>query len=210
MEKYPSETRIILALKDGKPLTLGELSQKIGISRMGVLNHIQKLEEKGMLERRLVKAKVGRPHYVFKLRGSSKENVASSDAWVLDGLLEYLDRTGNGKLAENFLKDRYSKIRDEYSDRISRVQEDRKVEELTRIREEENYYPELKSSGNGSYELYEYNCPIFKISNRFGIACSLETSLFSSVLGAEVTSTHRQVNGSDVCRFLIKRKEGTE
>ncbi len=210
MEKYPTETRIILALKRGKPLRLVDLAESIGITKMAVLNHMQKLEAKGMVERRIVKSKVGRPYYVFKLREESKDSVASSDGWVLDGLLEYLERTGNGNLAEDFLKERYSRVRDEYAERISRANPEDRVEELTKIREEENYYPELKSTGSGSYELLEYNCPIFKVSNRFGIACSLETNLFSSVLDADVTSTHRQVNGSDVCRFLIKKKKAID
>lgn len=207
MEKYPSETQIILELKGGRPLTLSELAERIGISKMAILNHIQKLESKGMLERLVVKAKVGRPHYVFKLKEESKESIARSDAWVLDGLLEYLEKTGNGKLAEDFLKERYIKVKDEYRERLSRVKPEKRVEELTRIREEENYFPELKSTGNGAFELLEYNCPIFRVADKFGIACSLETRMFASVLDSDVSSTHRQVDGSDVCRFLIKKKK---
>ncbi len=206
MEKYPSETRIILALKNGKPLGLGDLSEKIGISRMAVLNHLQRLEAKGIVERRTVKESVGRPHYVFRIREESKERVADSNGWILDGLLEYLEKTGNSKLAENFLKERYDRMRDDYSERLSTVKEEDRVNELLRIREEENYFPELKSTGKGTFELLEFNCPIYKISRKFGLACSLETRLFSSVLDAKVSSTHRQVDGSDVCRFLIRKK----
>lgn len=207
MEKYPSETRILIALKGEKALRLSELSERMGITKMAVLNHIKKLESEGLIERRLVKSSVGRPYYVFKTKDKSKEQIADSNAWVLDGLLEYLEKTGNGELAEGFLKERYRKIKEEYQNRLSKVRKDDRINELLKIREEENYFPELKSTGSGSYELLEYNCPIFKISNRFGIACSLETSLFSSVLDSTVTATHRQVNGSDVCRFLIKKND---
>ncbi len=206
MTTYPSETRIILTLKSLGPLSLKELAEKIQISKMAVLNHIKRLESQGMVERSLVKASVGRPYYVFQVKDISKEKMTSSSEWLLDGLLEYLEKTNRGEIAKSFLNDRYKQIRIDYEKRLNTLAGQRKVEGLTRIREEENYFPELKRQGKDSYELLEYNCPIFKISRRFGIACTLETKLFSSVLDMDVSSTHRQVDGSDVCRFLITKK----
>jgi predicted ArsR family transcriptional regulator len=173
---------------------------------MAVLNHIKRLENQGMVERSLVKASVGRPYYVFQVKDISKEKMTSSSEWLLDGLLEYLEKTNRGEIAKSFLNDRYKQIRIDYEKRLNTLAGQRKVEGLTRIREEENYFPELRRQGKDSYELLEYNCPIFKISRRFGIACTLETKLFSSVLDMDVSSTHRQVDGSDVCRFLITKK----
>ena len=76
---------------------------------------------------------------------------------------------------------------------------------LAVLRRSADYYPEVKKSQE-NFELTEYNCPILSISKNFGIACSLETQMFSQVLDANVKSTHRQVNGYSACRFLISRK----
>ena len=206
MDKYPSETRIMLALKKNGKMSLKDLSDEIGISKMAVLNHLQKLEGKEMVERYLVKSTVGRPYFVFRTTESSRDKIDDSQGEMLDELLEFLENSGNKELVDTFLKERYGSVRVDYEKRLSRVPLDQKVQELARIREEENYYPELKATGKESYELLEYNCPIFKISKRFGIACSLESQLFSSVLQMDVNTTHRQVNGSDVCRFLIRKK----
>lgn len=210
MDKYPAETRLILTLKREGRLSLIELSEQMGMSKMGVLNHIKRLEGKGMVERHLVKTNVGRPYYVFSTAEKSRENVASSEGWLLDELMDFLARTDNGKLVADFLKERYTQMRVTYEERLSKKNGAHRVEELARIREEENYFPELKSSGKDSLELLEYNCPIFKISKNFGIACSMESQLFSSVLDMNVSSTHRQVDGSDVCRFLIRKKDETQ
>lgn len=207
MQKYPSETRVILSLKSKGPLSLKELSEELGISKMAVLNHIQSLEAKGMIARHLVKSSVGRPHYAFVAKEASKHSIASSEDSMLEGLIDYMERTGNSKLALDFLKERYDNVRTTYGERLARVKPEKRVEALADFREEENYYPELKSTGNGTYELLEFNCPIYRISKRIGAACSLETQLFSSVLDMDVSSTHRQVDGGDVCRFLIRKKE---
>ncbi len=206
MNKYPSETQIVLALKREGLLSLIELSERVGISKMADLNHIQKLEAQGMVERRLVKTKVGRPYYKFGVTDNSKISLAPSDISMLNEFVEYMDENGHTKIVENFLRERYGQVRIDYEKKLSRVDPEKRVEALARLREEENYFPELKKGGKDNYELLEYNCPIFSISKKFGVACSLETQLFSSVLGREVTSTHRQVNGSDVCKFLIKKE----
>ena len=206
MASYPSETRIILTLKSFGSMNLKDLAEKIQISKMAVLNHIKKLESQGIVARSLVKASVGRPYYTFHLIDASKEKMASSSEWILDGFLDYLEKTGNGKIAKDFLNDRYRQIRIEYEKRLGNLAGNQKMEALAKIREEEDYFPELKKEGKDGFELLEYNCPIFKISKRFGIACTLETRLFSSVLDMDVNSTHRQVDGSEVCRFLIRKR----
>jgi predicted ArsR family transcriptional regulator len=206
MDKYPSETRIMLALKKNGKMSLVELSEEIGISKMAILNHLQKMESKGLVERYLVKSSVGRPHYVFKTTDNSRLGMDSSNNEMLENLLDFLEKTGNNDLVTKFLSERYSSVRLDYEKQLSKFNDREKVQELSRIREKENYYPELKETGKDGFELLEYNCPIFEISRKFGVACSLETQLFASVLQMDVNSTHRQVNGSDVCRFLIKKK----
>ncbi len=206
MDKYPSYTRIILELKTSNGLSLNDLSQRIGISKMGILNQIQKLETRGMIERKIIKNKIGRPYFIFNLKDGSKSLLNNSSDAMLEDLLAYISEKGHGDIIESFLKDRYQTIRIEYSKKLYALDQDKKIEALVKLREDENYFPEHNKLNNQTDELLEYNCPIFRISNRFGIACSLETSLFSSVLDMDVKSTHRQVDGSGLCRFLISKR----
>ena len=207
MDKYPSYTRIILELKTSNGLSLNDLSQRIGISKMGILNQIQKLETRGMIERKIIKNKIGRPYFIFNLKEGSKSMLNNSSDAMLEDLLTYISEKGQGDIIESFLKDRYQTIRIEYSKKLYGLDQDKKIEALVKLREDENYFPEHNKLNNQTDELLEYNCPIFRISNRFGIACSLETSLFSSVLDMDVKSTHRQVDGSGLCRFLISKRK---
>ncbi len=204
---YPVETEIMLLLKK-ESMTLDELSKKLSISKMAVLNHINKLEKEKIIKRNIIKKDVGRPVYKFSLTDLSKDKISNSYGKMLDDLLEYLYLTENSKIVEEFLKTRYSGIKNKYSKDMAGLENERRVKELFKLRENEGYYPEINNIGDGKYELLEYNCPIFKLANKFGKACSMETKLFSSVLDMNVTSTHRQVNGYDVCRFIIgKNKE---
>lgn len=208
MDRYPSATRIILELKSSKGLCLADLSERIGISKMGVLNQIQKLEGMGIIERNLVKSKIGRPHFIFLVKESSKGIIRNSSDLMLDELMNYLIENERGELVENFLRKRYEEVRISYMKKLSGMDPRKRLEALVKLRDDENYFPELNRINNDVSELLEYNCPIYRISNKFGLACSLETSLFSSVLGMDVKATHRQIDGSGLCRFLISKKAG--
>lgn len=208
--EYPTKTQIMLSLKKHPGQTLDELSSDLKISKMAVLKHIQQLEGVGAIERRMSKGKMGRPFFTFFLRSGSESLLGESSDIMLDSLMEYLEESGNEKIATDFLYDRYGKTETKYSGKLSKYSGKRKIMELVSMRREENYYPELRQSGEGLYELTEYNCPIFKIANRFGIACELERSLFSRTLDMDVKSTHTQVNGHGVCKFLIRGHDGSK
>ncbi len=210
MQEYPTETRLILLLKEKGQRSLQDLSQDLGISKMGVLNHIKQLESRGLIRRIQKKGRVGRPYYLFAVTEDSKENLANSNAWMLQSLVSYLKETGHSDLMEHFLKDRYEQIRIDYEKKLSHTAKGQKIQELVRMREDESYFPVLKDTGHDSFDLQEFNCPIYQIARYFGIACNLETRLFSSVLDMDVESTHRQVDGHGVCRFIIRPRSEKE
>ena len=59
MQEYPTETRLILVLKEKGQRSLQDLSHDLGISKMGVLNHIKHLESRGLVRRIQKKGRVG-------------------------------------------------------------------------------------------------------------------------------------------------------
>ncbi|WMT52449.1 helix-turn-helix transcriptional regulator [Ferroplasma acidiphilum] len=209
MEEYPTPVKIILLLKEFPGLTLDELAEKMSISKMAVLNHISALEQQGAVARKIVKKKVGRPSFIFYALPVSNNKLGNSSDSMLNDFMDFIKTTGYEKLLEEFLKDRYSKVRSEYTGAMRGKNLDEKVNELAILRRNADYYPEVKRA-QGNFELIEYNCPILSISKNFGIACSMETKMFSQVLDANVKSTHRQVNGYSACRFLISSKSKDE
>ena len=206
MEEYPTPIRIILLLKKNKYMSLEELASSLSITKMAVLNHITVLEQNGSVGRKTVKKNVGRPSYIFYATENADRNLGNVSDAMLDDFMNFMKITGHEKIIEEFLKDRYSKVKSEYAGDMVGKDLDAKVRKLALLRQESGYYPELKKSQE-NYEMVEYNCPILAISKHFGIACSMETNMFENVLDAEVKSTHRQVNGYSACRFLISKNK---
>lgn len=205
MEEYPTPVKIILLLKKYPNMSLDDLAKKLKISKMAVLNHISVLEQQGAVARKIVKKSVGRPSYAFYATEVSNMKLGTGSDAMLTDFMDFIKNTGNEKLLEEFLKDRYGRVKSEYSSVMPRKGLEEKVNALAVLRRNADYYPEVKKSQE-NFELTEYNCPILSISKNFGIACSMETQMFSQVLDANVKSTHRQVNGYSACRFLISQK----
>ena len=205
MSDASTENRIIMYIKRQGPSTLQQIADNLGITKMGVYKHIIQLEQKGLISRKVVKREVGRPTYVFSLTESGKLYFTNSDSLILMELLDFINKEGKGDLMIKFLKNRYKVLFNEYKEKLDKKSVDEKVEILGKLRTSAGYMAEVKKSGN-SYELTEFNCPIYRIASLFGEACSMERELFSKVLNADVENSHRQVNGSNLCRFVIRPK----
>ncbi len=192
-------------LKSGSA-NLDEIARTAGISKMAALKHIRQLEDRGLVERKIVKAKVGRPYYSFSYTDAAKSDFQNSDSSMLNSLLDYLRVKGHDEIVEDFLKSRYEIYSQRYESELGSSNADERIKRLVAIRESEDYMPELHRMSATTYELLEKNCPIFKMARNYPVACSLEQRLFSGVLGMEVDATHRQSDGAGICRFLIKRE----
>src|SRR5439155_11611 len=65
---------------------------------------------------------------------------------------------------------------------------------------------EDKKHGSSKFEILEHNCPIIAIAENYWEACTVENEMFRKVLDVNVETTHRVVDGANVCRFLITPK----
>jgi Predicted transcriptional regulator len=174
---FPINSLLIIELNKHNGRTMESLPKAIGITKMGVLKHLKELEEKGVITSWIFK-KMGRPYFKFYLIGNNGDSLASSSDLMLESLISFLDNERYKAIAIEFIKSRYDELLLYYKKALNHYQKERRLEELVRLRMIENYFPELRKTGRGKYELLEFNCPIFKISRHFGIACEIERELF--------------------------------
>lgn len=199
-----TKRQILIILKREGEIDLTNLSKELGISKMGVLNHINDLEEMDIIERFKKRIGVGRPRLAVKLAPNSKDIFPRAYSSITCSVLEFVEENlGRGGVYDA-LKRRQGEVKDEYLSLLKDMTFDEKVQELANIRDKEGYMVELKMAPGGqTYELLEYNCPILSVSNQYSEACTVEKELFEDILDAKVETTHRTVAGDNVCRFLI-------
>lgn len=206
---YSSTKRqILLLLKKEGEIDLTDLSGKLGITKMGILNHIKELEEIGLVERFKKRGGVGRPRTAFKLTPTSSDIFPKAYSAITSPILEFIEDNMGRNAVFDALKKRQGEVFDSYNDQIHNLSFKDKIEQLAKFRDNEGYMVELTmSSPKPTYELLEFNCPILNVADKYPEACEVERELFSELLDAEVTTTHRTVSGDHLCRFVIKPKK---
>ena len=190
------------------PRTADELSEALGISSMGIRQHLKALEHDDFIEHEMVQRGMGRPSYVYALTEQGDElfprtylEMANS---LLDALLELDGQDGIDRIFEQ----RTENLQDEYKRRMDGKTLQGAVEELAKLRTEEGYMADWEAFEDGSYRLREHNCSICKIASKCPSACAYELKLFQQVLeNAEVKRDEHMIKGDRMCSYVIKPKE---
>ncbi|MCL5787930.1 MAG: winged helix-turn-helix transcriptional regulator [Candidatus Thermoplasmatota archaeon] len=201
-----TRTEIQLLLEREPRLSIQEMADRIGLSKMAVLKHIEILENAGIVERTIFKAKVGRPFYRYSLVENNTDQLVNSDSQMLQSLLDYLLESGNEVLLNSFLENRQKIILSNYREKLRDVKDEDKLLKLAALRKVDNYFPEIRKIDDSTSELIELNCPVLKIAMKNGKACTLENRMFAALLDADVESLHKKIDGNGACRFIIRKR----
>ncbi|MHA2278988.1 MAG: helix-turn-helix transcriptional regulator [Candidatus Kariarchaeaceae archaeon] len=203
-----SKREILKILKKHRELDLKSLSEKLNITKMGALKHINELEDQGFIDRTIKKEKSGkgRPKHFFRLSDESSDIFPRAYSNLTCFALEFIEEKLGSEGIESALRKRSEQVKSEYEEKLKGKQLNEKVEILTNLRDQEGYMATMSKTESGNIELLEYNCPIFDVAQKYGAACVVEKELFENLLETEIETTHRVVNNDKVCRFLIKNK----
>ena len=207
-KELPTKQGIMLYLKKNGQTDLKTLSSELKISKMGILKHITALEELGYIERETKKAPKGRPKVYFKLSESTRDHIFPNNYSDLTNyFLSYIETNYGLEAVEKALQDRNKEMSDRYTKEVLGQTLQERVSCLRTLRDNEGYMAEQLKVSDNSFELLEYNCPIFKIAEQYSYTCTLEREMFEELLDASVKTTHKVIDGQNVCRFLITKKK---
>lgn len=198
---------ILLALKRSGDASLDELSEALHVSRVAVLRHLAELESHGLVERRLETGRIGRPRHRFALRPEARRLFPQAYSQLSVSALEFVERRLGRPAVAELLQERAAEVQARHRPQLRQPELTERVRALARLRDEEGYMADYGGRRRGTCELTEHNCPIFALAERFPEACETERRLFASLLDANVSTTHRVVQGDGVCRFLIRPRE---
>jgi len=199
-----TKREILLTLKRDGEVDLETLARTLRLSKMAVYRHIRELEEAGLVERASKRIGVGRPRLSLKLAPGASSIFPKAYASITCAVLEFIEKKMGREAVEAALRSRQATVLPEYERKVQGDNLGERVHELAVIRDQEGYMAEVRGGAKGRYELFEYNCPIVAVAEKYGEACEVENELFRRVLKADVETTHRVVAGDHVCRFLIR------
>lgn len=194
---------IITLLKKSGGMSIEELSKKIGITPMGIRQHLLSLEKKGLVSYVPRKHGIGRPGFIYRLTEAADELFPKSyDRLALDVLRDVKKYEGTEKVHKIFSwrKDRMFKQKKDALAGLTGVEET--LQGLKSLLESEGHLVDLDREDD-TFRLKTYNCPISRVANEFNEVCMQELQMYRELLNRNVTMEQCMGQGSQSCIFSI-------
>lgn len=197
--------KILQTIKRQGAVTAKQLSEEFSMTTMGARQHLQSLEDDGILAFHDVKVKVGRPtrHWSLTQQGHSQfsDRHGELTIQVIDAVENLFGKEGLAKVAAEREQHTLKQYQSALSDCDNLVS---KLEKLTQLREGEGYMAELKEQDD-HYILIENHCPICKAATRCPSLCQSELNVFTELLKDEchVSRTEHIITGERRCTYTL-------
>lgn len=208
IQEVSTRRQLLQLLKTQGNSCISDLSKALGITEMAVRRHIQSLERDNLVGSVLVRQAMGRPMYRYSLTEQADDLFPKNyPQLMLDLLGELQEQDGGDQLIDRMFQGRRDKLEARFKDRMQDLPLAERVSELSAIQNAGGYMTEWEADGDaeeGSFLLYEYNCPIAQVANRYRQACHCEKQLFEQLLDADVKRTECLADGGVRCSYAIR------
>ena len=202
-----SETRmrILQLLKMRAGMTVGQLTDALHISQMGVRQHLAILESEGLVEHyREERQGRGRPPHIYQLTDEANNLFPTAYASFAVGLMHEVAKFNGPGFINKVFRERMKSQLKAYQLRLKDKTLPERVKELACIRDEEGYMARFHEEED-DYVLIEHNCPIAVIAAEYPHVCEIELALFRQSLDAKITREEHLIRGNHRCCYRIPK-----
>jgi predicted ArsR family transcriptional regulator len=204
-----SRLRLLRLLKLEGPRTASELAALLGITPAGVRQHLQSLEEGGLVVPTEERMPIGRPARRWHLGAAARSLFPDRHARLAAGLLEAVRDTFGGEGLERVVARLGERQSEEYRARMPgpEATAHQRFEALAELRAEDGYMAEGHAASEDRWLLVENNCPICAAAETAPDLCEAERSLLEGMLGQEVRvrRTEHCLSDSRRCVYEVVR-----
>lgn len=189
----------LLALLCSADRTTSEMARELGISANGIRWHLERLEQEGLIERRVVRQRVGKPPHEYRLTAEGSRRLSRAYLPVLSGLLTLIAERAGAADEETLLREVGRMLARQHSrpEGTLRVRLDAAVDRLgelggiSSVREE-----------SGGFAILGACCPLRSLVPHHPLACKAIEGLVEEYIGAPV---REQCEKGDppACRLLV-------
>ncbi len=208
-EMSETRMRILQLLKMRAGMTVGQLTEALHISQMGVRQHLTILEAEGLIAYYREKRGRGRPRHIYQLTDEANSLFPTTYANFAVGLMHEVAKFNGPGFINKVFRGRMKSQLETYQQRLAGKALRERIEELARIRDEEGYMARFEEAGD-DYILTEHNCPIAVIAQEYPHVCEIELALFRQSLGAKVVREEHLMQGSHKCCYRIPKAKEEE
>lgn len=197
--------RILHTIKREGTVTAKQLANDLGITTMGARQHLQSLEQDGILAFHDVKVKIGRPTRHWSLTQKGHNQFADRHGELTIQVIEAVEHLFGQEGLAKVTAEREAQTFSNYQFALQACHSlTSKLTILVALREQEGYMAEIEVTEWG-FMLFENHCPICKAAKRCPALCQSELHIFQRLLGDECTIERSEhiIAGQHRCAYRI-------
>ena len=189
----PVRARIIRELKMSDGMAVPALVEALGMSYMGIKQHLQKLEKGGFVKTwRVPRQASGRPEKLYQLTAACDPLFPQGTTGLTLGLLQSADEVLGASAAEKILFRFFTNLRAEWTADVRKGKSMvEKATRLTALRDRLGIFSRCRFDAESGFRIEEYHHPLEAIFDRYPSAANMELRMMEELLGTKVTRSTR-------------------
>lgn len=202
-----SQAQILLAIKQTGEVTAADLAESVGLAITTVRQHLNRLQDQGLLEHRPEPRGRGRPTHVYRLSDRAERLFPSIDATMLNRLLDFLSREGHHRAIDAFFREFWDERTQEFRQRLEQADGTDlavRLDILDDFLTEQGFMPEIEQE-DGEVTIRECNCPLSEAVESTRLPCRLEAEFLELVVGQPLERVSYMPDGHKSCTYQFSR-----
>ena len=183
--------------------TVKELGTLLGLTSTGIRQHLTVLERDALVEAREERGRVGRPTLVYSLTEKADSLFPKTYDVLANVLLEEIRASHGNEKLHSLLHNSAARLAAVHTDRVEGRPLRERVQETTRIMEEQGCLVEWYEDGDDFY-IDEFTCPFPKTAERDRAVCALHVEFVRLVSGGDTRLTRSLMRGERACTYRIR------
>jgi predicted ArsR family transcriptional regulator len=201
--------RILQTLLNNPNSTISDLATAVDINTVSVRHHLTSLQADALVQAQEVRHGVGRPRLVYSLTDRGAELFPTRYLRLVNQLLGELKNSLSKKDLEKLLEKIAVDISGEHASRIRNMPIEDKLNSIEEFLSKEGFIIEWEKQGS-SYLINEITCPFYHISQKYPEVCTIDRTIFSTLLSTPVDKVKCILAGDNHCSYRILQNESTE
>ncbi|MFW5965918.1 MAG: helix-turn-helix transcriptional regulator [Persicimonas sp.] len=189
--------------------TSGEISvvdavEELDLAKTTIRQHLQLLEQYGLVKRRQKREGRGRPRIMYSLTPKADEFYPSHEDSLLEEFIAYLIDREESELVERFFDRHWKRLEKRAAERL-RVAEDSlqgRLKALEGFLHEHGFVPKTPVE-DGKATIRVCNCPYKSVVESTHLPCQRELELLETTTGKNVRRTSYIADGDTCCVYEI-------
>jgi len=189
------------------PLTVDEMSSRLGVTATAVRNRLTRLVSAGMVVRRSEPAGRGRPKHVYQASALAHKRLGQNYADLAVILWDEMMRTVEDRKLRRVLFARITeRLAELYRAQVTGVDWERRLVEQGTVLHDQGIETEVTWGGDGGLlpVLKQHSCPYYELAEADRGVCAMERKMFEKVLGRSLRLSQCRLDGHRSCDFEAK------